>query len=169
MVKIRNGTFETNSSSTHAICIHKQKDIIFPNYIYFGLEDLDDYNEYEDLQHRVNYLNTIMYNCCSKTEYINRQKEIKEMLGKYGIKIEWAKVHWDIGGNPDYDLYSIKDSCTSPILNTITKNELLLIQFLFGQHSTVIAGYEDQYSERIAEQKEKYPEGKEYEYLYETY
>ena len=169
MVKIRNGTFETNSSSTHAICIHKQNNITIPSYIYFGLEDLDNDNEYEDLQHRANYLNTIMYNCCSKTEYINRQKEIKEILGKYGIRIEWAKAHWDMSGNPDYDLYSIKDSCTNPILDTIAKKEILLMQFLFGQHSTVIAGYDDQYCERIQKQKEKYPEGEEYEYLHETY
>ena len=95
MIKVRNGVFETNSSSTHAICIHKQKDLKLPSYLYFGLQDIDTYDNYEELQQRANYLNTILYCCSSKTDYINNQKEIKDILKRYGIKTEWAKVKWD--------------------------------------------------------------------------
>ena len=169
MIQVREGVFETNSSSTHAICIHKQKDLAIPSYMYFGLEDLEDYKEYNLLQKRANYLNTIMYICCNKTEYINRRNEINQMLHYYGIKTEWAKVDWDKAGDPDYDLYSIKDSCSGVMLNTITKDEKLLIQYLFGENSNIIAGYDGVYAERIEEHQEKYPEGEEYGYYYETY
>lgn len=96
MKKIRYNCFETNSSSTHAICIHNQEHMPLPSYIYFGLEDLEVYTDYNAIQHRANYLNTIMYICCDKTEYVNRQNSIKEMLNHYGIKSEWADVKWNV-------------------------------------------------------------------------
>ena len=170
MLKVRAGVFETNSSSTHAICIHKQSELKIPSYIYFGLEDLsDEYISYDEVQKRANYLNTILYICCPKTEYINRQKEIQEILKHHNVNVEWAKTKWDIAGEPDYNLYSVKDSCVNVILNIITQNEELLMQFLFGENSTIITGYEDEYCDKIEKQKEKYPEGKEYSYYNETY
>lgn len=168
MQKIRQGVWETNSSSMHAICVHKQQELPLPDYIYFGLEDIAEFDgEIMNIQQRANYINTIMYVCLDKTGYINKQKEIKDILGKYGIKIEWAKVHWNPSGLPDYDLYSVKDSCMTVVLDKILKDELLLVEFLFGEKSAIIAGYEEVYDEYLKKMKEKYPEGKEYEYLYE--
>ena len=169
MIKLRQGTFETNSSSTHAVCVHKQKDLKFPNYIYFGLEDLTEEQEYETIQGRANYLNTIMYMCCSKTEYINRQKEIKDILKKHNVKVEWAKAKWDNAGEPQYFLYEIKDSCVNVILDVICKDETLLIDFLFGENSTIVIGYEERYDDKIEKRKNKFPEGEEYEYFNEIY
>lgn len=85
------------------------------------------------------------------------------------LKQSGLRLNGIIGGEPEYDLYSTKDACTGVILNIIIPNEALLLQYLFGEHSNIIIGYEDQYHNLITEQKEKYPEGKEYEYLYETY
>ena len=110
-----------------------------------------------------------MYSCCSKTEYINMQKEIKDMLGKYGIKIEWAKLRWDLAGDPEYFAYEIKDTCSSLMLNKIIKDEILFLQYLFGRNSTIIAGYDGEYEELIEEQKKKYPQGEEYDYYNEQY
>lgn len=138
-------------------------------YIYFGVEDLTNDVYYNDLQKRANYLNTIMYECCSKTEYVNRQKEIKDMLGKYSIRIEWAKLHWNLAGEPNYYDYEVKDTCSRLMLDKIVKDEILFLQYLFGENSTIIAGYDGQYEELIRQQKEKYPQGEEYDYYNEQY
>lgn len=163
MIKVRAGMFETNSSSTHAICIHKQEELKFPPYIYFGLMDLGDSDCWCGIQNRANYLHTIMYEICSRTDYIALQTKITNLLKSYGIKVEWAKPKWGLDGySPDY--YDIKDSCAMVIINHIIPNDKLLLQYLFGENSRIVLGYDGVYEERIKEAKEKYPAGDEYLY-----
>ena len=170
MIKKREGIWETNSSSTHAICLHKQKNLAICDYVYFGLEDVtDEYEDWSTEQRRANYLNTIMYMCLSKTKYIQERNRIKKILEAHGVKTEWAECKWGKDGFAYYDDYSIKDSCSGVILNTIIKDEDMLLQYLFGDNSQIIMGYDDMFDDRLEETKKKFPEGEEYDYLFETW
>lgn len=170
MIKKREGLWETNSSSVHAICLHKQKNLAIPDYVYFGLDDItDEYEDWDSLQRKANYMNTIMYMCMSKTDYLQERKRIKGILKKHDVESEWAECKWGKNGYPYYDDYNIKDSCSDVILDVIIKDETILLQYLFGNNSQIIMGYDELFDERLEEAKKKYPEGEEYDYLFETY
>lgn len=168
MKKVRQGTWETNSSSTHAICIHKQEVMALPNYIYFGLEDLNDSYVWDTLQQRANYLHTIIAMMGGRTEYCNRKALVTKVLKSYGIASEWAKIKWCPDGSAS-DWYEIKDTCASVIIDKIIPNEKLLVQYLFGKNSEIIMGYDDLFDQYLQQEKEKFIEGEEYEYLEEEY
>lgn len=167
-IQKREGVFETNSSSTHAICVHNQENLEFPEYIYFGLSDLNNDGLLSEIQERANYLHTIMAMGLSKTEYYNLKIKIARILKEKGISNEWCKMNWTNDGYP-IDEYDIKDTLMNTIIEKIIPNETLLLHFLFGRNSEVIRGYEENYSYRIDKEKEKYEPGKEYEYFYENY
>lgn len=167
MKKIRQSTWETNSSSTHAICIHKEETINLPRYIFFGLEDIDDYY-LDTIQKRANYLHTIISMVCSRTEYCNLKAQINATLKHYNVATEWAKVKWLPDGSSS-DYYEVKDTCATLIIKKIIPNDKLLLQYLFGTNSEIIIGYDDMFDERLQSEKQKHPEGEEYEYLYEIY
>ena len=163
MITIRGGVFETNSSSTHAICIHKQENLELPPYVYFGLMDLNDGHYWEGLQEKANYLHTIMYELSSKTNYVSLKNTVTETLKKYGIKCEWAKTKWKEDGY-SLDIYDVKDTCEWGILKHISPNEKELLQYLFDKNSRVIYGYDGVYEELMEEAEKKFPEGEEYTY-----
>lgn len=167
MKKVRHKTWETNSSSTHAICIHKEEMLELPRYIYFGLADIEG-SYLDSIQDRANYLHTIIAMVCSRTEYCNLKAQINGTLKHYNIATEWAKLKWSPSGFSD-DWYEVKDTCASVIIKKIIPNEKLLLQYLFGKHSEIIMGYDDLFDDNLKTEQEKYPEGEEYEYLYETY
>lgn len=170
MIKIRHGLWETNSSSVHAICLHKQKNLAICDYVYFGLESVtDEYEDWNTIQRRANYLNTIMYMCLSKTNYIQERNRIKKILKSHNVESEWAECKWGKDGFAYYDDYDIKDSCSDVILNVIIKDETILLQYLFGDNSQIIMGYDDLFDERLKKAKNKYPEGEEYDYLFEEW
>lgn len=85
------------------------------------------------------------------------------------LNLNGLMLNGTCNGEPNDDLYSVKDSCSKVILDTIAKDELLLMQFLFGEKTTIVAGYENQYTNLIEDQMEKCPEGEEFKYFYETY
>ena len=167
MKKIRQDTWETNSSSTHAICIHKEEILELPRYIYFGLSDIEGYY-LDSIQERANYLHTIIAMVCSRTEYCNLKTQVNSALKKYNIATEWAKLKWSPSGFSD-DWYEVKDTCANVIMKKIIPNEKLLLQYLFGKNSEIIMGYDDSFDRHLKSEQEKYPEGEEYEYLYESY
>ena len=180
MIKIREGTFETNSSSTHAICIHNDKNLTFPSYIYFGLEDLEQeysvwskHEHWGSLQGRANYLYTIMTICLNRTEFINTKTQLTKWLKEWGIKSEWAKVEWTPAGESIASIeyvYSIKDSCSDTILKTIIPNKELFKNYLFGTNSNIIIGYEDYFEENLNKAKKLYPpESEDYDYYEDEY
>ena len=172
---IRDGVWETNSSSTHSICIHNDDNIQFPHYIYFGIEDIEsdgsywyDGNHWATIQGRANYLNTILAVIDDKTEYVNVQKKLKDWLNEINVKSEWKKLKWNDDGTL-CGYYEIKDSCSDVICNKIINDKILFYKYLFGKHSQIIMGYDELYDENKEEAQKKYPEGKEFNYYVDEY
>ena len=149
--QIRKNTFETNSSSTHAICITKvdvDKSSL-PNHVTFthgefGLE----VDEHSDLWSKASYLYQAICDCCydkedDKEEMLNR---IADVLNEYGISCNFE---------PDKDKkwgdgYIDNGYETIDFVKAVLEDSDKLIRYLFGD-SFVVTGNDngDGYRDRM--------------------
>lgn len=154
-VQIRNHIFETNSSSTHAICISKDhkyptelpKRIVFYNDS-FGWE----VHKYNSQKSRASYLyEAIKCTCQDRTEALLK---IKDVLRHYGVDCEFETDSDEYGGiDHGYDLYDF----VSDLLN----NEEKLMTYLFGDSFVVTGndngyGFSDIMYDRLEDEKTSY-------------
>lgn len=92
MFKIRRNTFETNSSSTHAISVSREVRKPFPERQDY-IAHVNEYGWEHKIDHTLNYLYTaIVYNYpdCYK-DYLDT---IDLICKKYNIFIEWVEPEW---------------------------------------------------------------------------
>jgi len=122
---IRTSVFETNSSSTHSICISKENIINFPTAIHFGFGEYGWEND--TVYETADYLYTgIVQN--NMTECIDK---IKEILDRHNIAYTFAKIKkndWYANGCIDHagELYDF--------INDICSDEDKLLRYLFGDN-----------------------------------
>ena len=152
--QIRNGVFETNSSSTHSICIAKNPVTLLPIPEYLDFQ-FDSYgweeNKLTSIKEKVRYL----YTCIG---YLESEQKIKEVLQfivktlkKHGVK----QIYFD-----PFDLCFYRDSkdkittYISPgsdgyvdhgheaieFVEDVCSDENKLINFLFSDQSFVLTG-----------------------------
>ena len=146
--QIRRRCFETNSSSTHAICITKRKTDKdnFPDSVEFNHDEFGwEFEVYEDVLNKASYLYQAICDLCNednkkKSEYID---QIYDTLGKYGIECSFDtndkdENGWSIGYiDHGYD--------TEDFVNAVMNNENRLLRYLFGE-SKVITGNDNGYT-----------------------
>ena len=84
--QIRKSVFETNSSSTHAICITKKKDNYkIPKHIDFEFGEFGwEYGEYSDTRNKASYLITAIFSF-SKSEADENLTRLKNILDSHNI------------------------------------------------------------------------------------
>lgn len=148
MKKIRQNVFETNSSSTHSICIAKDVELELPESIHF------EFGEF-------GWENDTLYSMWEKASYLytgfianNRQEDfnnIVTILENKGIEVTYEEpiyskhsykdgdrvieyTHCDNGGYIDHS-YELID-----FLNDIYSDETKLLNFLFSSLSFIITG-----------------------------
>ncbi len=127
---IRNKVFETNSSSTHAICIaptYKIPDIesVCFDWGEFGWEcDVYDY-----MQARLNYLHEMILSSRDKDKIKTYKEFLRNTLDKYNITMEWS----------DQKGYIDHGDETHELLELLMMNEKLLLRYLFG-NTYIITG-----------------------------
>lgn len=145
MKLIRNGTFETNSSSTHAIAIVKDNDYKVPKNVSFNFGEFGwEYTVYRSTSDKASYLYTMIqyfdgeyvaeFN--NKNEYISK---IKEYLDEEGITYEFEEstvndYGWDEHGYVDHGLDN------PDIVDDILKDKETFFRFLFDERSYVSTG-----------------------------
>ena len=145
--QIRKSCFETNSSSTHAICITKRKadKDNFPDSVEFNHDEFGwEFEVYEDVRNKAAYLYQAISDLCyednkKKSEYIN---QIYDTLGKYGIECSFDtndkdENGWSVG-------YIDHGNDTKDFVNAVMNNENRLLRYLFGE-SKVITGNDNGY------------------------
>jgi hypothetical protein len=159
MKQIRRGVFETNSSSTHSICLTDRDDLlVIPKVIHFGLDEFGwEHETYHDMTTKAAYLYTaIMTN--GVEGYLDN---IKEILDKNGILYTFDEPKYYKG--QDYQWLengSIDHSCdfSDAFFNDICTNEANLLRYLFSEESFVITGNDNQDSYRVRDDvKVSYP------------
>ena len=141
--QIRRNCFETNSSSTHAICITKRKvdKDSLPGGVNFKHDEFGwEFEIYEDILAKASYLYQAICDLYSyendkkKNEYINW---IYNVLGKYGIACNFDTKDKDKDGfRVGYIDHAFE---TKDFINAVMNNENRLIRYLFGE-SKIITG-----------------------------
>lgn len=132
MKKIRKGVFETNSSSTHSICITKN-DVLDEkrNWISFQTGEFGwECDTLTTLSEKASYLYTaILYN-----EKLDLLDKVKEILDTNNIEYEFEEA------NDRYSYYIDHSSMLNEFLNDICNNEDKLMRFLFSSESFILTG-----------------------------
>lgn len=146
MKQIRRGTFETNSSSVHSICIANDDNFELPESIHF---ELGEYG-WETGQYPLkDYLYTALvelgfdYKSGSTKKIDDAIEKIKSTLEGKGIKctFEDLKFYTDKWGTWIKNEYGIDHSWdTQDFINAVLENEDLLLKALFNQNSVVYTG-----------------------------
>ena len=135
MRTIRQSIFETNSSSTHAICIAPTYNIN-KTEVEFGNGEFGwEVEVYRNLQTRLDYLHEmIKYN----QNYEENKQKIKDILAKHN-------VHCKFNDGEGYI-----DHCedTNLLCNLLVNNEEILLRYLFGDTYIITGndnsdGYDD--------------------------
>lgn len=142
--QIRNSVFETNSSSTHSICISKKPVEVDKNkFIYFRL---GEYSWSDGTANAASYLYTAIM--CQKERY-DLLDRLKEILDKHGIKYEFqeAIIHSFESDGISYSFLKNggidHSENTIPFINSVLNDEDMLIRLLFGE-SIVYTGNDNE-------------------------
>ena len=154
--QIRKNTFETNSSSTHAICISKEG-YNKRDYIEFHVGDFGwKFEEYNDMYHRASYLITAIFSF--DKDYADKKlQQLKTILDENNIDYlfpEPSVSSWDYAGEKRfyYDISGYIDHVgeTREFVEDVLTDSDKLFRYLFGD-SLIITGNDnnDSYSDRM--------------------
>lgn len=140
--QIRRSVFETNSSSTHAICISKT-DVdksSFPDHVSFTHGEFGwEVEEYSDLWSKASYLYQAICSCYRYDEREAATNKIADMLRDYNISCSFEPDKNTMWGDGYIDHgYETKDFVEA-VLNDSDK----LLRYLFG-NSLVITGNDNE-------------------------
>jgi hypothetical protein len=126
--QIRKGVFETNSSSTHSICVAKDCELSIPKSIFFksgefgwGIDTLSS------VQKKASYLFTALH-------YMNMEDNIEKMvsmLTEEGI---------DVTLDEDRDGYIDHSSDLIDFISDVMGDKTKLLNYLFSDLSFVLTG-----------------------------
>lgn len=147
MLHIREGIFETNSSSTHALALAKEADYMnHPNVVYFEQGDFGwDDAEVSPADYLYTYILTQVEGWYDETvaaeEIIDNYyiRQIDSLLGKFGIRCVFDGYEVDrysgprcvkITGYIDHQ----SSNMLSPIFESLMSDERLLYRYLFASH-----------------------------------
>lgn len=152
--QIRRNVFETNSSSTHAICISNKsvakEDI--PTFVKFNHGKFGwEFEENDSISDRAAYLYQAICEVCyyddkTKSEYMD---SLRSALSKYGVTCEFDSYDkdddsWEVG-------YIDHGSETREFVDSVMNSDERLIRYLFG-NSIIITGNDnsDDYEEYMS-------------------
>lgn len=166
--QIRRGVFETNSSSTHAICITKDNMYQIEKHIDFRFGEYGwEYREYDTPHEKASYLITAIFSYSKDyaDKYWERLKSILDSKGiTYSIKLPAVKYDDALDCSNYYDLgYCYIDHVgeTSEFVEAVLADPDRLMRYLFGDSFIVTGndnsdGYDDRMYTREGESKYGY-------------
>lgn len=154
--QIRRNVFETNSSSTHAICIAKDG-YEKSNYIKFDIGEFGwEFDTHSDLHSKASYLITAIFDL-SKDYADEKIQKLKDILDENGIEydIPTPKISsWEYDGETRYyydiDGYIDHAGETDEFVDAVLSDSDRLMRYLFGD-SMIITGNDngDSFSDRM--------------------
>lgn len=140
MKKTRTGVFETNSSSTHSICIARNVEVKLPDSIHFEFGEFGWENDtLYSVGEKASYLYTGMYANGMETEFAT----IVDILRDKGIEVtmeEKATGYFDQG-------YVDHSNDLADFLSAIIGDEDKLLNFLFSDLSFIRTGNDNDESD----------------------
>ena len=151
-IQVRKGLFETNSSSVHSIVIGNNGEDIhkhLPTTLeFYGGEFGWEHEVYTDTDSKASYLYTSIVNCRSDIDVEDTLKRIKQILAKWNVKA----VFEELDENNNFRGFCYVDHAYDNIelINELTTNEDLLMNYLFSSGSSVETGNDNEETEYIA-------------------
>lgn len=167
MKQIRKGVFETNSSSTHSICIAKDVELTIPKALHFSFGEFG-------------WERDTLYSVSEKASYLytglmaNKRKEdvdkIVERLKDKGIEVTTEELIYkkytyegnDGGEYIDNGGYVDHSDDMGDFLNAVCEDESKLMSYLFSDLSFIITGNDNDYEDvniNVAYAHDKYYKG----------
>lgn len=129
MKKIRKGVFETNSSSTHSICIAKDTTITLPKNLHFEFGEFGwEYDTLYSIAEKASYLYTGLI--------ANSRNEDADRIFSF-LKDKGVDVTFESGQDVGYIDHS---GNLTKFLNDICSDNDKLLRFLFSDLSFIITG-----------------------------
>lgn len=135
MIQIRNNVFETNSSSTHSICISKKEPKI-GSFVSFSLGEFGWENA---AVNPADYLYTAIMCQNDHDELLDK---LKEILDKNGIMYDFEEPKPNSWGW--YDFYIDHSEDTDEFIDAALNDEDMLMRLLFNSDSVVYTGNDNQ-------------------------
>lgn len=131
MKQIRQGVFETNSSSTHSICIAKDVELIIPESITLCFGDFGwERDTLQSVHDKASYLYTGLM-CNDRTDDLNK---IINILKDRGVQCHSHEFTYSDSGYVDHS-YELTE-----FLNAVCADEDKLMNYLFSPLSFVLTG-----------------------------
>ncbi len=163
MKKIRKSVFETNSSSTHSICVADTDDYTIPKSIHFDFDEFGwEHRTLRSTQAKADYLYTgLIHN--------RREKDAKliiDALRLEGVEVtyepaKYSEKSYEYNGKTqkytscDNDGWVDHGDELNSFLDIMVGNKKALLAYLFSDLSYIITGNDN--SEHDVEIKVKYP------------
>lgn len=144
MKQVRHGVFETNSSSTHAICIPNECKVNLPKTLYFNFGEFGWENGEADPS---DYLYTAIWENCSGGGYLDEEGnsylvQIEEWLREEGCYVKFQEKtddEWYPTGYIDHS-YDLQD-----FIHTIMNDKDMFLRYV--SNGIVITGNDNTDSE----------------------
>lgn len=145
---IRQATFETNSSSTHAICICNDKKLLeeieYPEYLYFGIGEHGwEFEVLDTPEKKANYLYTAILELYDKKEASKKVNIIFEWLGDIGVVAKFEEKIYDKYGSLNGYIDHVEG--LQDFVDAIFRSPKLLYKYLFSDYSYVQKGNDNSY------------------------
>ena len=143
MKKIRNNIFETNSSSTHAICFGNDINEL-PKKLYFGL---GEFGRAEERVDPYDYLFTAICDYYGEEEWKEKWGWVVKVLKDHGCEdVKWEDPKWKHtkwGSYPE-GYWSVDHSCElTEFLDSVIGNEEMLLKYLTSKDTFVETSEDD--------------------------
>lgn len=153
--QIRQGIFETNSSSTHAICISNKGNIKIPKEITFSLsyEFGWEWECYNDVDSKAAYLYLAMTYVVNGSigqeveEFTNNVNKIRSWLKEDNINVNFDPVRiifYSWGACLDRPGYLDHGDQTSEFVSWVLKSKQNLYNYLFNTNSCIATGNDNE-------------------------
>ena len=140
MKQIRRNVFETNSSSTHSICISKAP-VTVGKHVYFEIGEFGWGNDCVDIS---DYLYTAILDQYDADELLEK---LKDMLDKHSIEYEFEEPKYVTSSDGKYKWldhgYVDHSHDTRDFINAVLSDDDMLMRCLFGD-SCVYTGNDNQ-------------------------
>lgn len=147
----RQNVFETNSSSTHAICITKNNDYKKNDYIKFEIGEFGwEFDRYGSIHAKASYLITAILDR-SKDYADEKIAQLKELLERNYIEYELPELSiksYDWNGKNyyyyDIDGYIDHADGTEDFVNAVLSDDDSFMRYMFGD-SYILTGNDNSY------------------------
>lgn len=147
MIQIRTGVFETNSSSTHSICIssERSRSLDYPSIVHFSCKHFGwEEARLDSPDEKASYLYASILDMFDKNDAEEAKNKIFEYLSEEGIECEFDE--------PVYDLFSgtyfisnagvdhVGEGEHADFVEAVLHSKKRLLRYLFSPNSYVLTG-----------------------------